>query len=83
VKEIAMVAISGTVSGKFEVDEVRAAWKTFGADLSFDLSVNYGLCVIEGCAGMSFVGLRTEMGPRPVCLKHYDEMLDSPAKIPA
>jgi hypothetical protein len=26
---------------------------------------------------MSFVGLRTERGPRPVCLKHYG-ILDIP-----
>jgi hypothetical protein len=32
---------------------------------------------------MSFVGLRTETGPRPVCLKHYDIILGPPAKVPA
>ena len=78
-----MVASSGIASNRFGIDELRSAWRTFGADLSFDLSVNYGLCVIEGCAGMSFVGLRTADGPRPVCLKHYDEMLESRAGVPA
>jgi hypothetical protein len=82
-KEIAMVASSGIASNRFEVEELRTAWKNFGADLSFDLSVNYGLCVVEGCAGMSFVGLRTSEGPRPVCLKHYDEIVDLRSKIPA
>jgi hypothetical protein len=78
-----VVAISGIASNRYDVEELRAAWKTFGADLSFDLSVNYGLCVVEACAGMSFVGLRTEDGPRPVCLKHYDEVLETPTKLPA
>ena len=73
-----MVATIGITSGRYEIEPLRAAWTTFGAGLSFDLSVNYGLCVIEGCAAMSFVGLRTQEGPRPVCLKHYDEMLDAP-----
>ena len=77
-----MVASSGIASNRYDVEELRAAWKNFGADLSFDLSVNYGLCVIEACAGMSFVGLRTETGPRPVCLKHYDEVLETRTKIP-
>jgi hypothetical protein len=67
-----MVASSGIASARFEISDLSAAWKTFGAELSFDLSVNYGLCVVKDCAGMSFVGLRTEDGPRPVCLKHYD-----------
>jgi hypothetical protein len=78
-----MVASSGIASSRYDVEELRTAWKNFGADLSFDLSVNYGLCVVEGCAGMSFVGLRTEDGPRPVCLKHYDETLEARAKAPA
>ena len=78
-----MVASSGIASGRCSVGKLRRAWIDFGAELSFDLSVNYGLCVVEGCAGMSFVGLRTEAGPRPVCLKHYDEVLEARAKIPA
>jgi hypothetical protein len=67
-----MVASSGVASARFGISELSVAWKNFGAELSFDLSVNYGLCVIKDCAGMSFVGLRTQDGPRPVCLKHYD-----------
>lgn len=78
-----MVASSGFASGRYDVKALRTAWRSFGADLSFDLSVNYGLCVVQGCAGMSFVGLRTVDGPRPVCLKHYDEMTQTRAKVPA
>jgi hypothetical protein len=78
-----MVASRGIASIKYDVEHLASAWKVFGADLSFDLSVNYGLCVIEGCAGMSFVGLRTEDGPRPVCLKHYDEMGSAPGRLTA
>lgn len=78
-----MVASSGITSSRCDVEALRAAWRTFGADLSFDLSVNYGLCVVEACAGMSFVGLRTEEGPRPVCLRHYDEILETRARFPA
>lgn len=69
------MANSGIAFDKSDLEALRAAWRTFGADLSFDLSVNNGLCVIENCVGMSFVGLRTERGPRPVCLRHYDEVL--------
>jgi hypothetical protein len=76
-----MVATSGIASSRYEIEPLRAAWRTFGADLSFDLSVNFGLCVIEGCAAMSFVGLRTEEGPRPVCLRHYHELLAVPALL--
>jgi hypothetical protein len=72
-----MVASSGIASARFDISELSSAWKTFGAELSFDLSVNYGLCVVKDCAGMSFVGLRTQAGPRPVCLKHYDEVVGS------
>lgn len=78
-----MVANSGIASSRYVVEELRAAWRTFGADLSFDLSVNYGLCVVEACSGMSFVGLRTEEGPRPVCLRHYDEVLETRTMTPA
>jgi len=74
-----MVTSTGIASNRYDIGELGAAWRTFGADLSFDLSVNYGLCVIESCAGMSFVGLRTETGPRPVCLKHYDEIIEAPS----
>jgi len=70
-----MVASSGITSNRYGIEELSMAWKNFGAELSFDLSVNYGLCVVKDCAGMSFVGLRTKDGPRPVCLKHYDEMV--------
>jgi hypothetical protein len=77
-----MVASSGIASSRYNVEDLRAAWRTFGADLSFDLSVNYGLCVVEGCAGMSFVGLRTAAGPRPVCLKHYDDVRDAREGMP-
>jgi hypothetical protein len=75
-----MVASSGSASRNYEIESLRAAWRAFGAGLSFDLSLNYGLCIIEGCVAMSFVGLRTEAGPRPVCLKHYDAMLAPPAR---
>lgn len=74
-----MVASSGIASTRYDIEQLSAAWKNFGAELSFDLSVNYGLCVIKGCAGMSFVGLRTEDGPRPVCLRHYDQMIGAHA----
>jgi hypothetical protein len=72
-----MVASSGIASARYDIDDLSMAWKHFGAELSFDLSVNYGLCVVKDCAGMSFVGLRTQDGPRPVCLKHYDEVVGS------
>jgi len=78
-----MVASSGIASNRYDVETLCAAWTTFGADLSFDLSVNYGLCVVEACAGMSFVGLRTEDGPRPVCLKHYDEVRETRTEVSA
>jgi hypothetical protein len=70
-----MVASSGIASARFDIPELSLAWRNFGAELSFDLSVNYGLCVVKDCAGMSFVGLRTQEGSRPVCLKHYDEVV--------
>ena len=69
-----MVASSGIASRRYELAPLRAEWRHFGAELSFDLSVNYGLCVIQSCAAMSFVGLRTQAGPRPVCLKHYNAL---------
>ena len=78
-----MVASSGTASNRYDIEALQSAWKSFGADLSFDLSVNYGLCVIDGCAGMSFVGLRTEVGPRPVCLRHYDQVRNLRPQVPA
>jgi hypothetical protein len=78
-----MVARSGITSSRYNIEKLETAWKDFGSDLSFDLSVNFGLCVVESCAGMSFVGLRTEAGPRPVCLKHYDEILDRSEPVPA
>lgn len=77
------MASSGIASRQNTLSNLAAAWRSFGAGLSFDLSINYGLCVIEGCAGMAYVGLRTEAGPRPVCLKHYDVILGPPAKVPA
>ena len=77
------MASSGIASRQNIISSLAAAWRNFGAGLSFDLSVNYGLCVIEGCAGMAYVGLRTETGPRPVCLKHYDIILGPQAKVPA
>ena len=78
-----MVARSGVVSNRYGIEKLGAAWRDFGADLSFDLSVNFGLCVVDGCAGMSFVGLRTEGGPLPVCLKHYDVILEQSERVPA
>jgi len=78
-----MVARSGIASNRYGIENLGAAWRDFGVGLSFDLSANFGLCVIDGCAGMSFVGLRTEVGPRPVCLKHYDVILEQSERVPA
>ena len=66
-----MVAYGGFALIQESLDEVASAWRKAGSQLSFDVTVNYGLCAVDGCHGMAFVGLRTEVGPRPVCLKHY------------
>lgn len=77
------MAFSGIASPPYDLKELELAWKSFGSQPSFDLSVNYGLCVVAGCAGMSFVGLRTESGPRPVCLRHFDLLQNdgTPSKL--
>ena len=75
--EAAMVAVSGYALIREDIDELADAWREAGSQLSFDLTTNYGRCAVDGCHGMAFVGLRTERGPRPVCLKHYS-MLDIP-----
>jgi hypothetical protein len=66
-----MVAFSEFALIQESLDELASAWRDAGSQLSFDVSLNYGLCAVDGCHGMAFVDLRTERGPRPVCLKHY------------
>ncbi len=72
-----MVAFSGHTLIQETLEELASAWREAGSQLSFDLTLNYGRCAVDGCHGMAFVGLRTEHGPRPVCLKHYS-ILDIP-----
>jgi hypothetical protein len=74
-----MVAFSGYTLIQESVDELANAWHEAGSQLSFDVTLNYGRCAVDGCHGMAFVGLRTERGPRPVCLKHYS-ILDLPRR---
>jgi len=71
-----MVAVSGHALIREDIEELANAWRVAGSQLSFDLTTNFGRCAADGCHGMAFVGLRTERGPRPVCLKHYG-MLDT------
>jgi hypothetical protein len=66
-----MVAFSSYGLIQENLDELSSAWQEGGAQLSFDVTLNYGRCAVEGCRAMAFVGLRTQRGPRPVCLKHY------------
>ena len=72
-----MVAVSGHTLIREQIGALADAWRHAGSQLSFDLTANYGRCAVDDCHGMAFVGLRTERGPRPVCLKHYG-MMDIP-----
>jgi hypothetical protein len=72
-----MVAFSGIALIQESLEQLAEAWHESGSQLSFDVTLNYGRCAVDGCHGMAFVGLRTEQGPRPVCLKHYT-VLDLP-----
>jgi hypothetical protein len=74
-----VVAFSGFALIQESVDELATAWHEAGSQLSFDVTLNYGRCAVDGCHGMAFVGLRTERGPRPVCLKHYS-LIDLPRR---
>ena len=72
---------STTPSGsrrRFRLDELSEAWMTSGAKLH---RTDAGACVVSHCRSMAFVGLKTEQGTRPVCLRHF-EVLQS-AAVPA
>jgi hypothetical protein len=72
-----MVAFSSYKLIQERLEDLAGSWKEAGSQLSFDVSQNYGRCAVEGCNIMAFVGLRTQRGPRPVCLNHY-QVLDAP-----
>jgi hypothetical protein len=63
---------------RFRLDELTEAWATSGGRLH---STDAGACVVSHCRSMAFVGLKTDKGARPVCLRHF-EMLQA-AAVPA
>jgi len=34
-------------------------------------------CTIDGCGTLAFIVLKTKLGNKPVCLKHFDEIGDN------
>ena len=55
-----------------ELVQIREEWS--GARSNLDTEVLSGTCSISGCRTMPFVSLRTAVGRRPLCLRHFEKL---------
>ena len=55
-----------------ELDKLRDEWTA--ARRQLDHEVLAGACVVPGCRTMPFVTLKTKLGRRALCLRHFEKL---------